>query len=632
LGLIVLTLIVVLPVQAQDFSFVSGSNLVAGNNPVGVVVVDVNRDAISDLVVLNRGSGTVSTFLGSFSANNVLSFSQPSTTLVGANPIAMASGDFNSDGFPDFVVANQGSDSLSILMGGSNGILVNWRTINSICSGPSSVAIGRFNGDAFEDVAVACFNDNVLKILFGVGDGTFGVPVAMSTGFDPITVLPADIDLDGITDLVIGNNFDGNASLFLGSPNGTFSEYPPFLGSASFPGVTSGLTFDLDNNGIDDIAVVDPPTNNFTLMINKGTSPPTFFAPRDVSVGVSGMNDIAVGDFNADGSPDLVVPTSAGIEIFEYRSLPGGSTVLRNGTLNPRAVTPTLTLTAGTGPRGVAVADLDGDGRQDIVVANSGGNTITFFLNKSINKIVPQTGWWWDNTLSGTGFFVETGGVSGKGIFTAGFLYDASGNATWLVSTGPMSGLAYSGSWLKVNGGGTLTGPYKAPTGTASAGNIGLQFIDAYHAILTRPDGSKIKLHRFSFTASTVPAAPVAGAAQSGWWWADPNGAGNGTLYGSGTGYGIEIQGSNVFIVAYSYDSAGSPVWYLATGGLTSPSSYSGSWDAYRGGPQLTSREGKYAATKSGSAGPMSLTFSDSTHGTLTMGNVVIPIVRFQQY
>ncbi len=239
-------------------------------------------------------------------------------------------------------------------------------------------------------------------------------------------------------------------------------------------------------------------------------------------------------------------------------------------------------------------------------------------------SFLPVSGWWWDSKLNGTGFFIEYGGKSGLGMFVGGFLYDASGNSTWLVSTGPISGTTYTSSWLKVSGGQTLTGTYKAPSQTG-AGNISVKFVDANDAVMTRPDGSQINLVRFSFSATQTPTPPVGGAPQSGWWWA-------GSAF-SGTGYGIEIQGSAVFIVAYVYDGTGNPIWYLATGSLTSPTSYAGTWNIYAGGPQLTSPEGSYAAHPvNGSAVNMTLSFQDSTHGTLTMGSVSIPIVRFQEF
>ena len=235
----------------------------------------------------------------------------------------------------------------------------------------------------------------------------------------------------------------------------------------------------------------------------------------------------------------------------------------------------------------------------------------------------PQSGWWWDSKLNGIGFFIEYGGNSGTGLFIGSFLYDASGNATWLVSTGAINAATYSGTWLKVTGGQTLTGPYKAPVSQA-AGNVSITFTDSIHAVMVRPDGTQINLQRFSFSTVPIP-GPEAGAPENGWWW------GGSSL--SGTGYGIEIQGASVFIVAYVYDGGGNPVWYLATGALTAPNSYSGSWDVYAGGPQFVSPEGTYGAHKvSGASVPMSLVFTDATHGTLTMGNVAIPITRFQSF
>jgi hypothetical protein len=311
-------------------------------------------------------------------------------------------------------------------------------------------------------------------------------------------------------------------------------------------------------------------------------------------------NDLAV-------DPDLANTLYLGTDIGVFMTSDGGTTwtPLSNGL--PHAIVNSLKLHR---PSRTLRAATYGRGAWDLAVPISG--------------FVPQSGWWWDSKLSGIGFFVEYGGKSGNGLFVGGFLYDASGNSSWLASTGQMSGTSYASTWSKVSGGQTLTGPYKSPS-ASGAGNLGLTFSDSTHAVMTRPDGSQINLSRFSFTGSATPVAPLSGAPQSGWWWAGSS--------LSGTGYGIEIQGSSVFIVAYVYDDSGNPVWYLATGGLSSPTSYSGTWDLYAGGPQLTSPEGTYSAhSVAGKSVAMSLTFSDGTHGTLTMGSVSIPIVRFQEF
>jgi hypothetical protein len=260
-----------------------------------------------------------------------------------------------------------------------------------------------------------------------------------------------------------------------------------------------------------------------------------------------------------------------------------------------------------------------------LLADDSSGNQYLKTLKVNvITSVVPQSGWWWDPNLSGTGVFIEYGGKSRSGMFIGEFDYDTVGKARWLVSTGPLNGSIYDGSWLHDAGGQTLLGPYKAPIPPAPVGNFRLTFSDATHAVMTRSDGSTINLQRFSFSAAPTPALPVAGSPQSGWWW------GGSAL--SGTGYGIEIQGSSIFAVAYVYDDAGNPVWYLATGGLASTTTYTGSWGIYANGPQLSNPEGNYLATLMGSATPMTLSFSDATHGTLTMGSVTIPLVRMQEF
>ncbi|MEP7275284.1 MAG: hypothetical protein ABI812_02945, partial [Betaproteobacteria bacterium] len=85
----------------------------------------------------------------------------------------------------------------------------------------------------------------------------------------------------------------------------------------------------------------------------------------------------------------------------------------------------------------------------------------------------PQTGWWWNETESGTGFSVE---VRGNSLFVVAFMYDDAGNPVWYFTAGPMASLThYEGDWLLFSGGQTLTGPYRPP---ASPQMLGRAIID----------------------------------------------------------------------------------------------------------------------------------------------------------
>ena len=269
---------------------------------------------------------------------------------------------------------------------------------------------------------------------------------------------------------------------------------------------------------------------------------------------------------------------------------------------------------------GAPMAVVDSSGTVEAFAGGSDSGLWYIGASSGGAGLTPQSGWWWDPNLSGTGFFIEYGGQSGSGVFMGGFFSDVSGNPTWLVSTGAMSGSTYSGTWLHASGGQPLGGTYRSPN-LATSGPVSMTFTDSAHGVLTRSDGSTINLQRYSFSGLS---APEAGTPQIGWWW------GGAAL--SGSGYAIEFQGSSVFIAAYVYDGNGNPVWYLATGELASPTTYTGTWDMYTGGPQLNSPEGTYGSHKAGSAGAVTITFSDATHGTIVMGNVSIPITRYQSF
>lgn len=273
----------------------------------------------------------------------------------------------------------------------------------------------------------------------------------------------------------------------------------------------------------------------------------------------------------------------------------------------------TITVTS-TGSGSPQAISLEGNG-----VTTSGAN------------VSPETGWWWDPLLNSIGFFIERDPNAGHGIFMAGFLYDSTGKATWLVSTGSMSSSTYTGSWLKCSGSQSFLVTWQnGPTCPVNSA-VTIVFTDSQHGVMTRPDGSQISIQRFSFSSNPIP-PPQAGSPQNGWWWNQSN---------SGTGYGIEIQGNSVFIVAYTYDSASpttNPIWYLTLSSMTTATTYSGSWQQYGNGRLFTSQECASAGSCSGATlvngniSPVSIVFTSATTGTITMGNTVIPITKFTSF
>jgi hypothetical protein len=100
---------------------------------------------------------------------------------------------------------------------------------------PNAVAVGDFNGDGIPDLIVADNglddgSQSGLSVLLGNGDGSFQAPVHIATSFRPVSVVAGDFDADGIPDLAVTTN-SGAVGIFLGNGDGTFQAATSF-----FPG------------------------------------------------------------------------------------------------------------------------------------------------------------------------------------------------------------------------------------------------------------------------------------------------------------------------------------------------------------------------------------------------------------
>ena len=184
---------------------------------------------------------------------------------------------------------------------------------------------------------------------------------------------------------------------------------------------------------------------------------------------------------------------------------------------------------------------------------------VVFFAFCASLHAAPQTGWWWNPNESGRGFFVEShDGITFIGLY----FYDDDGHAKWLVAGGENEdSYNYSGPLYSPTGGETLFGNYAAPSAPVAAGNVTVHFSDDTHGTLTWPGGA-VQIERQIFGTGAPPFEPLAG-----WWWSPDQ---------PGTGYSVEVQGTNLFVVGFMYEDNGRPVWYFSAGPKTSDTAYHG--------------------------------------------------------
>jgi gliding motility-associated-like protein len=417
---------------AADLAF--KVDLPAGNNPANVAIGDLDGDGKADIAVVNSNSNTVSVYrnvavTGSVSLS---SFASKVDFATGSNPQSITIGDLDGDGKADLAIVNANSNTLSVYKNTStSGALTASSFLGKVdfITGefPKSVAIGDLDGDGKPDLAVANANGNTISIYKNIAisgaitTSSFAAKSDFATGTQPYHIAIADIDGDKKPDLGVVNNNSNTVSIYLNTSTlGTIATNS-FAGKVDFAtgNKPMGLVIaDLNGDGKADLAVANQDSNTLSIYQNTSTSGSITngsFATKVDFASAAQPSGLAIGDLTGDGKPDLVLVTANSNTASIFRN---ASNV---GVFSTSSFAAKVDVQTGTKPVSLAIGDLDGDGKPDLALTNLSGNTISILRNSgvptitSFSPVVGQIG----STVTITGKNFNPDGISNVVFFGA---------------------------------------------------------------------------------------------------------------------------------------------------------------------------------------------------------------------
>ncbi len=354
--------------------------LVQAGNPRDVHAADLNGDGRPDLLVTAPPDSIISILRNTGVAD---SFYSPLLLKSAGQPQNLFLTDLNGDGKPEIIVTNLNAgqqSSISIFRNSSIGDTISFSKRIDSLTGLGSIGIGAadLNGDGKPDLVVTSGNSGIISLFMNTSVSDT-ISFAARTDISALSshsdnILLVDIDNDGKTDIVTADFSAARISVYRNISSGSSISFAPSLSFTVGTNPTSVVAGDFDSDGLLDIAVLNYGSQSISLLRNISTIGAVSFSPKtDISLGGATPGYLSSGDVNGDGKPDLVYVDQTNNAVC----------VLRNntqvaGSINFNVKAP---YTVGSNANGVTIADINGDSKPELIVANGSSASLSLLRN-----------------------------------------------------------------------------------------------------------------------------------------------------------------------------------------------------------------------------------------------------------